>query len=195
MKSHFSGTFLRLAAVLVPCALSFGTAAEEPAFDPGRWSVRSWNGETRLWEDLGPGKMTIVAGDDATRVTNTSGLHRHAHFVYPAVPEGDFTFTITLRGGYELGFLNRAGKDEMLYVELDPGKGAAGLGDFRTYELSRVGTRFAIKRSGRALPLVHFQFDYGEAFVITLAIRQGESAEIRSASLRPASVTAPTALP
>jgi hypothetical protein len=132
--------------------------------------------------------MTITKGPDATRITNTSGIHRHAHLVHPALPEGDFAFTIELRGGYELGFLNAAGKDEMLYLELAGKDGAdAALEEraFHTYELSREGNRFTIRRDGRAVPMVHFQFDYGEDFVITLAIREGETVEIRSVSMKP----------
>jgi len=185
MKPPFSKTALRLAAVLVPCALCLASSAEE-AFDPEEWSVRCWNGENRLWEDLGIEKMTIAEEDGGTRITNTSGIHRHAHLVYPAELEGDFTFSIELRGGYELGFLNREGKDEMLYVELGRWQNAEGGADaeaFHTFEISREGTRFAIKRNGRPVPMVHFRFDYGEAIVITLAIQDGESAEIRSLTL------------
>lgn len=177
-----------LAIALAPFALSPCLAdPAKQAFDPESWSVRCWNGETRRWEDLGLGKMTLTEAAGATRITNTSGIHRHAHLVYPAVPEGDFTFTLELRGGYELGYLNADGKDEMLYCELAEKDGADGAPreeQFRTYELSREGTRFAIRREGRPLPLVHFQFDYGEDFVITLAIQDGESAEIRSVSMR-----------
>lgn len=166
---------------LSPCP---GDTAKHP-FDPGAWSVRCWNGETRRWEDLGIGKMTIAKGTGATRITNTSGIHRHAHLVHPA-PGGDFTFTIELRGGYEFGFLNAEGKDEMLYVEL-PKKGGDDVvaipldeQDFHTYELSRQGTRFTIRRDGRPVPMVHFQFDYGEAFVIMLAVKEGESVDVRA---------------
>jgi hypothetical protein len=157
----------------------------QDSFDPGAWSVRCWNGETRRWEDLGIGKMTVAKGPDATRITNASGIHRHAHLVH-AVSGGDFTFTIELRGGYELGFLNAEGKDEMLYMEL-PKKGGDEVvaipldeQDFHTYELSRQGTRFTIRRDGRPVPMVHFQFDYGEVFVIMLAVKEGESVDVRA---------------
>lgn len=180
-------------AVAALLAIALAAAWASPAlrpFDAEEWSVRCWNGETRRWEDLGIEKMSVASGEDATRITNTSGIHRHAHLVYPAVPEGDFTFEIELRGGYELGFLNAEGKDEMLYLEL-VGRGAAdadrpALEDlpFLVYEISREGTRHTIRRDGRGVPLVHFHFDYGEPFVITLAIRDGESAEIRSAAMR-----------
>ena len=40
--------------------------------------------------------------EDATKITNTSGIHKHAHLVFPAELEGDFTFTIELMGSYEL---------------------------------------------------------------------------------------------
>jgi hypothetical protein len=155
------------------------------SFDPGAWSVRCWNGETRRWEDLGIGKMAIAKGTGATRITNTSGIHRHAHLVH-AVSGGDFTFTIELRGGYELGFLNAEGKDEMLYVEL-PKKHGDEVAEipldeqtFHTYEISRQGTRFTIRRDGRPVPMVHFQFDYGEAFVIMLAVKDGESVDVKA---------------
>ena len=157
----------------------------KPAFLSEAWSVRCWNGEMRRWEDTGIGKMTVVKGPDATRITNTSGIHRHAHLVHPVAPRGDFTFTIELRGGYELGFLNAEGKDEMLYVEL-PKKDGDEVAEipldeqtFHTYELSRKGTRFTIRRDGRPVPMVHFQFDYGEAFVIMLAVKDGESIDVR----------------
>jgi hypothetical protein len=52
--------------------------------------------------------------------------------------------------------------------------------DFHTYELSRQGTRFTIRRDGRPVPMVHFQFDYGEAFVIMLAVKDGESVDVRA---------------
>lgn len=166
---------------LSPCS---GDTAKHP-FDFRAWSVRCWNGETRRWEALGIDRMTIAKGPDATRITNTTGIHRHAHLVHP-VSGGDFTFTIELRGGYELGFLNAEGKDEMLYVEL-PKKGGDEVvaipleeQDFHTYELSRQGTRFTIRRDGRPVPMVHFQFDYGEAFVIMLAVKEGESVEVRA---------------
>jgi hypothetical protein len=126
--------------------------------------------------------MTIVPGEgdeDATRITNTSGIHKHAHLVFPAKLEGDFTFTIELKGGYELGWLNRAGKDEMLYVEMDDESN----GKFETFELSRSGTRYTIKHNGRIRQMVHFRFDYGDDVLITLAIKQDESAEIKSCSL------------
>lgn len=152
------------------------------AFDETDWSVRCWNGETKAWEDFRLEKMTITkTGDGVAKVTNTSGIHRHAHLVFPATPEtGDFTFTIELKGGYELGFLNRAGKDEMLYVELEDAKGNPKATDFETWQISRVGTRYTIQRNGRVVPLVHFRFDYGEPSLLTLAIMDGESAEIRS---------------
>lgn len=157
----------------------------KPAFLSEAWSVRCWNGEMRRWEDTGIGKMTVVKGPDATRITNTSGIHRHAHLVHPVAPRADFTFTIELRGGYELGFLNAEGKDEMLYVEL-PKKDGDEVAEipldeqtFHAYELSRKGTRFTIRRDGRPVPMVHFQFDYGEAFVIMLAVKDGESIDVR----------------
>lgn len=186
MNTPSSPILYRLLALLVLCALSPASAAKEDAFSPGDWSVRCWNGETRLWEDLGLGKMTTTQVDGATRITNSSGIHRHAHLVYPKGLAGDFTFTIELRGGYELGFLNEAGKDEMLYVELEEKNGSSVAGEFHRFEISRSGTRFTIRRNGRVLPMVHFQFDYSEAFVITLAIKEGESAEIRSVTLDPA---------
>lgn len=156
-------------------------SGEARALDESDWTVRCWNGETKTWEDLGLDKMTLTETENgATRVANTSGIHRHAHLVFPATPEGDFTFTIELKGGYELGFLDRAGKDEMLYVELEDADGAPKADDFETYELTREGTRFTIRRDGRAVPLIHFRFDYGEEIVLTLAIKSGRSAEIRS---------------
>lgn len=157
--------------------LAIGANAQN--FDPNDWSVRCWNAESRLWEDRGMEAMNITVADGVTRITNSSGIHRHAHLVIPAKLSGDFTFTIELAGGYELGFLNRAGKDEMLYVELDETAAA----EFQTFELSREGTRYTIKRNGRSVPLVHFHFDYGEDSVITLAIKDGESARIRSCRL------------
>lgn len=181
MNASLKAALLAMAAfALSPC---FADPAKR-AFDPEAWSVRCWNGETRRWEDLGIDKVTIAKTADATRIANTSGIHRHAHLVFPSVPEGDFTFTLDLRGGYELGYLNAKGKDEMLYAELAEKDGARQEDDFRTYELSREGTRFSIHRDGRPMPLVHFHFDYGEDFVITLAIQDGESVEIRSVSLR-----------
>lgn len=166
-----------LAVALATLASSIAPP-EARAFEGEGWSVRCWNFDERRWEDLGLGKMTLVEEDGVTTITNTSGIHRHAHLVFPAALEGDFTFTIELKGGYELGFLNREGKDEMLYVELgEPG-------EFETFVLSRTGTRISIERNGRAVPLVHFRFDYGEDFLITLAIRDGESAAIRSYSLQ-----------
>ncbi len=163
----------------------FLALSETRAFDQADWSVRCWNGERKTWEDLGLEKMTVAeTRDGGTRITNTSGIHRHAHLVFPATPEtGDFTFTIELKGGYELGFLNRAGKDEMLYVELQDAEGNPKATDFETWVISRVGTRFTIQRNGRVVPLVHFRFDYGEPSLLTLAIKDGESAEIRSYSL------------
>jgi len=137
------------------------------AFDKEEWNVRCWDSEKRLWVDSGIKKMTFAGSEGITKVTNTSGIHKHAHLIFSAKLSGDFTFTIEVKGGYELGFLNREGKDEMLYLE-----------KFVTYELSRVGSRFTIKRDGRARPLVHFGFDYGEDFVITLALKDGESAEV-----------------
>ncbi|MDB2642230.1 hypothetical protein N9Y55_00185 [bacterium] len=142
------------------------------AFDKEEWNVRCWDSEKRLWVDSGIKKMTFAGSEGITKVTNTSGIHKHAHLIFSAKLSGDFTFTIEVKGGYELGFLNREGKDEMLYLEVEsPEK-------FVTYELSRVGSRFTIKRDGRARPLVHFGFDYGEDFVITLALKDGESAEV-----------------
>lgn len=152
-------------------------------FDENDWSVRCWNSETRLWEAQNLTGVTISEENDSTKVTNSTGIHRHAHFTFPAELNGDFCFTIELRGGYELGFLNRAGKDEMLYLELDEQK------DFETFELSRRGTRFSIKRNGRERPLVHFRFDYGDDILITLAIKDGESAWIRSYTFRDLSKT------
>lgn len=160
-------------------------------FRKAEWSVRCWNAETKAWEDLGIEKMTVSRGENgATTVTNTSGIHRHAHLVFPATPEGDFTFTIEVKGGYELGFLNRAGKDEMLYVELQDKEGTPKSNEFETYQLSRQGTRFTIQRNGRVVPLVHFRFDYGDPFLLTLAIKANRSAEIRSYSLEIASAPA-----
>lgn len=173
---------LAVAAISLPLSRA---DSGKPPFAPEVWSVRCWNGETRRWEDQGIGKMTITKGTESTRITNTSGIHRHAHLVH-AVGEGDFSFKIELRGGYELGFLNAEGKDEMLYVEL-PEKGGADVAtvpldeqDFHTYELSRQGTRFTIRRDGRPVPMVHFQFDYGEPFVIMLAVKDGESVDVRA---------------
>lgn len=159
-------------------ALILQTSAETArAFDLNDWSVRCWNFDEKRWGDQGVNKMTVSENDGVTTITNTSGVHKHAHFVLPAELKGDFVFTIEVKGGYELGFLNRDGKDEMLYVEI----GEAN--KFETYELSRKGSRFSILRNGRAVPLVHFRFDYGEDFLITLAIKDSESAEIRSYSL------------
>ena len=162
--------------VIISVFVWVGNLAANP-FDKGDWSVRCWSSEKKLWEEHDLAKMTIVNEGGVAIVSNTSGIHKHAHLVFPAAPDSDFTFTIELKGGYELGFLNRAGKDEMLYIELGEAK------KFETFELSRQGTRFSITRNGRALPLVHFRFDYGEEFVITLAIKAGESAEIKSYSL------------
>lgn len=188
MKSAPRSFAVLFFAILTLPALMPAFAEEAaPAFQKDSWSVRCWNGETRRWEDLGIGKVEIAPVEGATRITNTSGIHRHAHLVHPAVPEGDFVFTIELRGGYELGFLNAAGKDEMLYVELAGKDGAEpplGERPFHRYEISREGTRFTIRRDGRPVPMVHFQFDYGEDFIITLAVREGESVEIRSASMK-----------
>jgi hypothetical protein len=126
--------------------------------------------------------MTFEEESDVTEVRNTTGIHRHAHLVFPAELTGDFSFTIELKGGYELGFLNREGKDEMLYLEL--GENENETPEFVTYVLSRKGSRISISKDGRAMPLVHFRFDYGEDFLITLALKEGESAEIRSYSLQ-----------
>lgn len=183
MKSPSSRILPRLLALLVLGTYSSAIAAQSEAFSPGDWSVRCWNGDTRLWKDRGLATMTIAQVDGATRITNSSGIHRHAHLVYAKGLEGDFTLTVELRGGYELGFLNEAGRDELLYVELEEKNGAGVGGEFHRFEISRHGTRFTIRRNGRVLPMVHFQFDYGEAFVITLAIKEGESAEIRSVTL------------
>ena len=71
----------------------------------------------------------------------------------------------------------------MLYVELQDAEGKLKAKEFETFTLSREGTRISIARNGRVVPLVHFRFDYGEDFLITLAIKDGESAEIRSYSL------------
>ncbi len=151
------------------------------AFDQADWSVRCWNGDSKRWEDVGVAKMTFSEESGATKVTNTTGIHRHAHLVFPANLKGDFSFTIELKGGYELGFLNREGKDEMLYLELEEGD----LDDRQvaTYVLSRTGSKISISKDGRPRPLVHFHFDYGEDFLITLALKDGESAEIRSYSM------------
>ncbi len=154
-----------------------GGLLEAGAFDASEWNVRCWNFDAKQWEDLGLEKMTVEEKEAVTKITNTSGIHKHAHLVFPAVPEGDFVFTIEVKGGYELGFLDRAGLDEMLYLELGEQE------KFGTFELSREGTRLSIKRNGRGVPLVHFRFDYGRDFVITLAIKDGESAEVRSYSL------------
>ena len=121
--------------------------------------------------------MTILQGSESTKITNTSGIHKHAHLVLPVKLKGDFKFTIDLKGGYELGFLNRKGKDEMLYIELGEMK------KFEKFELSRQGTRFTIKRNGRTVPLVYYKFDYGEDFLITLAIKQDKVSVIKSYSL------------
>jgi hypothetical protein len=179
MKSGMTSNGLSfLAAFLALVFCTFPPTAR--SFDQDDWSVRCWNSGEKRWEDLGLSKMTLSRDGVVTKVVNTSGIHRHAHFVFPAELKGDFRFEIELRGGYELGFLNREGKDEMLYVELGEMK------DFESFELSREGTRFSIKRNGRAVPLVHFRFDYGEDFLITLAIKDGESAGIRSYRLSPA---------
>ena len=148
-------------------------------FDEEEWSVRCWNAEAKRWENRALEVMTLREHEGVTEVTNSSGVHRHAHLVFPADLSGDFTFTIELRGGYELGFLNREGKDEMLYLELGEGN------DFETFTLSRKGSRISIERNGRVVPLVHFRFDYGEDFLITLAIKDGEAAAIRSYTFHP----------
>lgn len=150
------------------------TIAGAQSFNKADWKVRTWNSAKRIWEDKGLDMMTITQNDGVAKVANTSGIHRHAHLVFPKSLKGDFKFTIELMGGYELGWLNRAGKDEMLYVEIGE------TNTFETYELSRTGTRFEIKCNGRVRPMVHFRFDYGEDSLITLAIKQNESAEIRS---------------
>lgn len=167
--------FLLLFAILFPVVLPVS------AFDRSEWSVRCWNGDEKRWKDVGVDKMTFAEDGGVTRVTNTTGIHRHAHLVFPAELTEDFSFSIKLKGGYELGFLNREGKDEMLYLELDGNQ--ANDQEFTTYVLSRKGTRFSIAKEGRAMPLVHFRFDYGEAFLITLALKEGESAEIGAYSL------------
>lgn len=172
--THPSKTLLLLALLLVLPA----SGAFAQSFDKADWNVRCWDSANRLWTDRGIDTMTIARVQDATRITNTSGIHKHAHLVFPAKLEGDFTFTIELKGGYELGWLNRAGKDEMLYVELEDSTG------FETFELSRSGTRYTITRNGQVRPMVHFRFDYGDEIMITLAIKQGESAEIKSCSLK-----------
>lgn len=166
---------MRTLAILSLALLSqFATGQ---SFNQTDWNVRCWDSAKRLWTDRGTDKMTITQGKDSTTVTNTSGIHKHAHLVFPAKLKGDFTFTIELKGGYELGWLNRESKDEMLYVEIGEAK------KFETFELSRTGTRFTITRNGRSRPMVHWKFDYGEDFLITLAIKQGESAEIKSYKL------------
>ena len=162
-----------------------GSKALSHSFDKSDWNVRCYDAGQRLWTDRGVDTMTITPAEGegeeaAIRITNTSGIHKHAHLVFPAKLEGDFTFTIELKGGYELGWLNRAGKDEMLYVELDD----EAAEKFATFELSRVGTRYSIAHNGRIRPLVHFRFDYGDDVLITLAIKEGESVEIRSCSLK-----------
>ncbi|MDF1656189.1 MAG: hypothetical protein P1U58_01185 [Verrucomicrobiales bacterium] len=157
--------------------VAFGFAVPANGFEPAEWSVRCWDGMTKRWQDRGLSAMTLTESEGVTKITNTSGIHRHAHLVFPAELTGDFTFTIELKGGYELGFLNREGKDEMLYVELSEGE------EFETFTLSRRGTRISIERNGRAVPLVHFRFDYGEDFMIVLGIKEAESAAIRSYNL------------
>lgn len=175
MKSRLSIATLTFTACLI-----LGTVFQNAhAFDRSEWSVRCWDFNENNWADVGLDKVTIAEHDGVTKVANTSGIHKHAHFVFPAELKGDFIFTIELKGGYELGFLNRAGKDEMLYLELNETDTEA----FQTFELSREGSRISIKRNGRAMPLVHFKIDYGEDFLISLAIKDGESAEIRSYSL------------
>ncbi len=167
---------LRTFLLLLFLSLHAGLATAQP-FDQSDWSVRAWNPQEKRWTERGIDAMTIVAAEDVTRITNTTGIHRHAHLVYRAKLEGDFSFSIELKGGYELGFLNREGKDEMLYVELADGQA------FETFDLSRNGTRFTIQRNGRVVPMVHFRFDYGDEVQITLAIQDGKSAEIRSYAL------------
>jgi len=161
--------------IIIVIALAvLASSAPAQSLNKADWNVRCYDKEKRLWTDRGIGKMTIKPGKDSTRVTNTSGIHRHAHLVFPQKIRGDFTFTIELKGGYELGWLNREGKDEMLYVELGEMK------KFETFEISRTGTRYSITQNGRPRPMVHFRFDYGEDAVLTLAIKDGESAEIKS---------------
>ncbi len=169
---------IKFILVVAFCLVSVTRAFPEP-FENSQWNVRCWDFDKRLWTDRGIGKMTFAEIEGVTKITNTSGIHKHAHLIFPAKLEGDFTFTIELKGGYELGWLNRDGKDEMLYVELDE-----ATDKFETFELSRSGTRYTIKRNGRIRPMVHFRFDYADDVVITLAIKQGESAEIKSYSLR-----------
>lgn len=174
---------MKLSALVIGTLLTWFTQeALTGDFDRGEWSVRCWNGETRLWEDHGIEAMTFETGSGATKVTNSSGIHRHAHLVFPRELNGDFTFTIEVKGGYELGFLNREGRDEMLYLEIDE----TAADQFHTYELSREGTRYTIRRDERARPLVHFRFDYGDEVMITLALKEGESASIRSYRFTPA---------
>ncbi len=74
--------------------------------------------------------------------------------------------------------LNREGKDEMLYVELEESS------EFATFKLSRRGTRYTIKRNVQVRPMVHFRFDYGDDVMIALAIKQGKSVEIKSCFLK-----------
>jgi hypothetical protein len=74
--------------------------------------------------------------------------------------------------------LNREGKDEMLYVELEESS------EFATFKLSRRGTRYTIKRNGLARPMAHFHFGYVDDVMITLAIKQGKSVEIKSCFLK-----------
>jgi len=174
-----SRSLFALPALTTAAILAWAGTSASLAFDESDWSLRCWDAQEKRWKEHGLEKVTVTRKGDVTRITNTSGIHRHAHFVFPATPDGDFTFNVELRGGYELGFLNRDGKDEMLYVELEE----SDANEFETFRLSRTGTRIAIERNGRVVPLVHFRFDYGEDILITLAIKDGESAEIRSYSL------------
>lgn len=161
---------------VLAAALSCQFAWAEP-FAKTDWTVRCWDGEKRLWTDRGIDAMSVAEEGGIATITNTSGVHKHAHLVMPAALEGDFSFAIELKGGYELGFLNREGKDEMLYVELGDET------DWETFVLTRKGTRYSIERNGRVVPLVHFRFDYGDEVIITLAIKEGEKASIRSCLL------------
>tara|TARA_B100000676_G_C17926719_1_gene758539 strand:+ start:356 stop:916 length:561 start_codon:yes stop_codon:yes gene_type:complete len=167
---------MRICAILTLILLT--QTGQAQSFKKADWNVRCWDSSKRLWTDRGINAMTIVQQEGATKITNTSGIHKHAHLILPRQLKGDFTFTIELKGGYELGWLNREGKDEMLYVEIGESQ------KFDTYEISRQGTRYSITRNGRFRPMVHFRFDYGEDAVLTLAIKQGESAEIKSAKLK-----------
>ncbi|MAS96129.1 MAG: hypothetical protein CMO55_23245 [Verrucomicrobiales bacterium] len=148
------------------------------AFEPDEWTTRCWDFDEKRWAEQDGKTMTLTKSEGATLVTNETGIHRHAHFVLKSPLQEDFVFTIEVKGGYELGWVNRDGKDEMLYVEIDE-----KTSEFVTYELRREGTRFTITRNGRVVPLVHFRFDYGDEVQIALALKEGESASIRKCLL------------